>query len=195
MTTEPETNASTTAEPSTADSAATAGSFQPEAYTTVTAWITTEDTGALLDFITAAFDGVELGRVAVENGAIGHAEIKVGDTVLLAFDRSPDWPPMPSLLRIWVADPDATVAKATAAGARILTELSDSAWGDRGGRVIDPFGNIWWVMSHVEDVPEAEMWQRMSDPKYAASMENAQQTFDAEMTGRKGRASRPTAPA
>jgi len=62
----------------------------PAGYTAVAPWLVTNDTGALLDFITVAFDGVELSRVQVEDGSIGHAEIRVGDTVVLAFDRRPD---------------------------------------------------------------------------------------------------------
>ncbi|GHJ93342.1 hypothetical protein SNE510_28610 [Streptomyces sp. NE5-10] len=67
----------------------------PEGYTSVAPWVVTDDTGALLDFVTAAFGGVELGRVAVEDGTIGHGEIRVGDTVVLAFDRRPDRPATP----------------------------------------------------------------------------------------------------
>lgn len=173
----------------------TTASFQPEGYTTVTAWIVTDDTAKLLEFITEVFDGVEVDRTPTEDGAIGHAEIKVGDTMLLAFDRRLDWPELPSLLRIWVADPDAAVEKAVKAGARVVTELSNAAWGDRGARIRDPFGNIWWIMSRIEEVPEEEVWTRMSAPGYAEQMENAQKTFDAELTGRTGRSSRPVTPA
>ena len=95
----------------------------PEGYTSVAPWVVTDDTGALLDFITAVFDGVELARVAVEDGTIGHGEIRVGDTVVLAFDRRPDWPVMPSLLRVYVPDADAAMAAAVAHGARIVTEV------------------------------------------------------------------------
>lgn len=70
--------------------------FAPEGYTSVAPWVVTDDTGALLDFITAAFDGEEIARVAVADGSIGHGEIRVGDTVVLAFDRRPDWPATPS---------------------------------------------------------------------------------------------------
>ncbi|MEV0504009.1 VOC family protein, partial [Streptomyces spectabilis] len=80
-------------------------------------------------------------------------------------------------------------------GARVVTEVSDSAWGDRGGRVRDPFGNIWWVVSRQEDVAPDEAWQRMSEPKYAESMRVAQQTLDAELSGREqGLASAPLRP-
>ncbi|MFE5804859.1 VOC family protein [Streptomyces sp. NPDC056491] len=169
--------------------------FAPEGYTSVAPWVVTDDTGALLDFITAAFDGEEIARVEVEDGSIGHGEIRVGDTVVLAFDRRPDWPVMPAMLRVYVPDADAAMVAAVAHGARVVTEAVDSAWGDRGGRVRDPFGNIWWVTSRVEEVAPDEAWRRMAEPKYAASMRTAQQTLDAELGGRAtGVASTPQRP-
>lgn len=168
-------------------------SSTPAGYTTVAAWVVTEDTGALLDFITQVLHGEEMARVTTEDGSIGHGAIRVGDTVVLAFDRRPEWPVMPSLLRVWVPDSDETFAKAVAAGATVVTELSDSAFGQRGGRIKDPFGNIWWVVSHVEDVPEDVMWQRLQEPAYADQMRIAQETLDAELSGRtQRRSSAPT---
>lgn len=164
----------------------------PAGYTSVAPWVTTEDTGAFLDFVTSAFEGEELGRVSTESGAVGHAEIKIGDTVVLAFDRDPAWPVMPSLLRVWVSDADAAFERAIAAGGQVVTEIAENAFGQRGGRIKDPFGNIWWVMAHVEDVPEDVMWARLQQPVYAEQMRIAQETFDAEMTGRaEGRSSAP----
>ncbi|MFG2332374.1 VOC family protein [Streptomyces sp. NPDC048604] len=168
----------------------------PEGYTSVAPWVVTDDTGALLDFVTAAFGGEELVRVPVEDGSIGHGEIRVGDTVVLAFDRRPDWPRMPSLLRVYVPDADAAVAAAVAHGATVVTEVADSAWGDRGGRVRDPFGNIWWVTARTEDVDPDVAWKRLSEPVYAESMRVAQETLDAELGGRRqGIASPPRRPA
>jgi len=167
----------------------------PEGYTSVAPWVVTDDTGALLDFVTAAFGGVELARVAVEDGTIGHGEIRVGDTVVLAFDRRPDWPATPSLLRVYVPDADAATAAAVLHGAEVITEVADSAWGDRGGRVRDPFGNIWWVTSRVEDVAPDVAWERMSEPKYAEAMRTAQETLDIALSGRSsGVASAPLGP-
>ena len=169
--------------------------YRPAGYTVVAPWVVTEDTGALLDFITVAFGGEELARVQVEDGSIGHAEIRVGETVVLAFDRRPEWPAMPSLLRVWVPDADAAMAAAVDAGARTVTPASDSAFGQRGGRIRDPFGNIWWVVSQVETPTEEDMWSRFSQPAYAESMRIAQATLDAELTGSTtGRASAPVAP-
>ncbi|MFJ2754330.1 VOC family protein [Nocardioides sp. NPDC087217] len=164
----------------------------PAGYTTVAPWVVSDDTGALLDFITEVFDGEEIGRVATEDGSIGHGEIRIGDTVVLAFDRRPEWPVMPSLLRVWVADPDASFARAVERGATVVTEISDNAFGQRGGRIKDPFGNIWWVVRHVEDVPEDVIWQRLQDPVHAEQMRVAQMTLDAELSGRaQGRSSAP----
>ncbi|MGW8761163.1 VOC family protein [Streptomyces sp. NPDC055815] len=167
----------------------------PQGYTTVAPWVVTDDTGAFLDFVTRAFGGEELARVATEDGAIGHGEIRVGNTVVLAFDRRADWPVLPSLLRVYVADADEAFARAAAAGAHVVTPLADDAFGQRGGRVRDPFGNIWWVSSLVEEVPEDEMWRRLKDPVYAETMRVAQETLDAELSGRdQGRSSAPVGP-
>lgn len=156
----------------------------PAGYTTVAPWIVTSDTGRLLEFITAAFDGSELARVPLEDGTIGHAEIRVGDTILLAFDRRDGWPEMPSLLRVFVADADETTDRAVAAGARVVTAPRTHAFGQRGGRVRDPFGNIWWISSVVEDVSREEGMRRLSEPDYADAMSDAQETLDRELSGR-----------
>jgi PhnB protein len=166
----------------------------PAGYTTVAPWIVTTDAGQLLDFITAAFEGTELARVPLEDGSIGHAEIRVGDTVLLAFDRRSGWPETPSLLRVYVTDADATMARAVAAGARVVTPPSTHAFGQRVGRVRDPFGNIWWISAVVEDPTAEEGARRLAEPRYARAMQEAQETLDSELSGRdQGVASRPVA--
>jgi uncharacterized glyoxalase superfamily protein PhnB len=156
----------------------------PAGYTSVAPWIVTPDTGQLLDFITAVFDGAELARVPLEDGTIGHAEIRVGDTILLAFDRRPDWPAMPSLLRVFVADADDAMQRAVTAGARVVTAAATHAFGQRGGRVRDPFGNIWWISAVVEDVAPEEGMRRLAEPEYAEAMRDAQETLDRELGGR-----------
>jgi PhnB protein len=164
----------------------------PSGYTTVAPWIVTRDTGRLLDFITAVFDGEELARVPLEDGSIGHAEIRVGDTVLLAFDQRPGWPDTPALLRVFVEDADAAVSRAVAAGARVVTEPATHAFGQRTGRVRDPFGNVWWISAVVEDVAYDEVMRRLSEPAYAEAMRDAQETLDRELGGRDDAAASPT---
>ncbi|MFJ4950465.1 VOC family protein [Streptomyces sp. NPDC088760] len=164
----------------------------PAGYTTVAPWVVTDDTGAFLDFVSRVFGGEELARVPTEDGLIGHGEIRVGDTVVLAFDRHADWPTMPSLLRVFVADADQAFSEAVAAGSHVVTPLASDAFGQRGGRVKDPFGTIWWVVSRVEEVTEDEMWKRLQEPVYAEVMRVAQETLDAELSGRDhGRSSAP----
>ncbi|MDR2988596.1 MAG: VOC family protein [Nocardiopsaceae bacterium] len=153
----------------------------PAGYATVQPWLVTRDTGRLLDFIAAAFGGQELARIPTEDGGIGHAEIRVGTSILLAFDSQPDWPDTPSMLRVFVDDAEAVFDRAVSAGARVVTPLDDAAWGDRGGRIRDPLGNVWWVVQHVEDVAPDEIAARMQDPKYSEAMARAQSTLDAEL--------------
>jgi len=164
----------------------------PAGYTTVAPWVVTDDTGRLIDFVTAAFEGVELGRVPLADGTIGHAEIRIGNTVLLAFDRRPEWPHLPSLLRVFVPDADAATARALAHGATVVTENATHAFGMRGGRVRDPFGNIWWISAVVEPGDPAEGMRRLAEPVYAEAMAVAQETLDRELSGGRTRAaSRP----
>lgn len=164
----------------------------PPGYTTVAPWLVSRDTGRLLEFITAVFDGAELARVPLEDGSIGHAEIRVGDTILLAFDRREGWPETPSLLRVFVEDADATVERATMAGARVVTAPRTHAFGQRVGRVRDPFGNIWWISSIAEEVTPNEGIRRLSEPEFADAMSDAQETLDRELSGgAHGTASRP----
>jgi len=111
-----------------------------------------------------------MGRVADEHGAIGHAEFRIGDSVVLAFDAKPDWPNTPAFLRVYVPDGDATFARAIRAGAAAVTEMTHLCWGDRVGRVRDPLGNLWWIQARVEEVDEAEMTRRMGDPVWLERM-------------------------
>lgn len=164
----------------------------PEGRTTVEPWVVTDDTGAFPDFVTRAFGGEARGRVRTEDGSIGHGEIRVGDTVVSAFDRRPDRPALPSLPTVFVADADQACARAVAVGGRVVTPVADDAFGQRRGRVKDPFGTIWRVTSHVEDLSEDERGRRLRDPVYAEGMRVAQETLDAEFSGRRpGRASAP----
>jgi uncharacterized glyoxalase superfamily protein PhnB len=158
-------------------------SHAPAGYTSVAPWIVTPDTARLLEFITTAFGGEELARIPLEDGSIGHAEIRVGDTVVLAFDQRPDWPSLPSLVRVFVADADETITRAVAAGAEVVTKPLTQAWGQRVGRVRDPFGNIWWVCAVVEEVSPAEMLHRLGEPQYGHAMREAQETLDRELGG------------
>lgn len=107
----------------------------PRGCTTIAPWVVTDGTGGFLDFVPQVFGGEELSRAATEDGLIGHAEIRVGDTMVMAFDRHADWPAVPSLLNVFVADVDKTFSQALEAGGRLVTSPADDAFGQRGGRV------------------------------------------------------------
>jgi PhnB protein len=142
----------------------------PEGYFTVTPWIVSRDTARLLDFVARAFGAEELGRVVLDHGAIGHAEFRIGDSIVMAFDARPEWPDTPALLRLYVEGGDAVHRQAVDAGATSVTEMTELAFGDRVGRVRDPLGNLWWIQSRIEDLDPEEMARRASQPQYVDAM-------------------------
>lgn len=142
----------------------------PSGYTTVTPWIIGRDTAGLIAWLERVFDAQELARVELPGGAIGHAEVRIGDAIVMAFDARPEWPPTPAFLRVYVDDGDATHRRAVAAGARSVTEMTTMFWGDRVGRVRDPFGNLWWLQTHLEDVDAEEAARRAALPEYVEAM-------------------------
>jgi PhnB protein len=148
----------------------------PEGYGTVTPWVVTNDTRSLLEFMKQAFDAEELGRVEVEGGAIGHAEARIGDSIIMMFD-SPFPVATPGLLRLYVEDGAAVFARAVEAGATVVTQLTDLAWGDRVGRVRDPLGNLWWIQERVEEPTPEELARRFQDPKFTQAMHYLQSTL------------------
>jgi PhnB protein len=145
----------------------------PEGYQTVTPFVIVKGAAELIDYLVAAFDAVELGRVG-EPGSIGHAEVRIGDSVVMMFDSKPGWPATPAFLRLYVADCDATYEQALRAGGTSVTKPTDMLWGDRACRVRDPLGNLWWIMTHVEDVSPDEEARRWSDPGWLEKLAYAQ---------------------
>ncbi|MGI5165776.1 VOC family protein [Spirillospora sp. CA-253888] len=146
----------------------------PAGYTTVTPWIIGRDTAGLMDYLAEAFDAEDLGRVANADGTIGHAEMRIGDAVVLMFDARPEWPETPAFLRLYVPDAEEAHRRAVAAGGTSVTEVTHLAFGDKVGRVRDPFGNLWWLQTRVEEVSEEEFMARMSDPGFTKAMEYVQ---------------------
>jgi PhnB protein len=120
--------------------------------------------------MTEAFDGVEIGRVG-EEGAIGHAEVRIGDSVVMTFDSREGWPETPAFLRIYVDDCDATCQQALKSGATLVTPPTNMPWGDRVARVRDPLGDLWWVMTRMEEVSEEEIGRRFGEKEYVDAMQ------------------------
>ncbi len=146
----------------------------PEGYHTVTPWIISRDSARLIEFLTAAFGGDEIARVYNEDGSFGHAEVRIGDSVVMPFDAKPDWPDTPAFLRLYVEDGDAVYRRALAAGATPVTEMTNMPWGDRVGRVRDPLGNLWWIQTRIEEVSPEELARRWGEQRFVEAMRYVQ---------------------
>jgi PhnB protein len=142
----------------------------PGGYHTVTPWIISRDIAGVIEFAKRAFGAEELARVVDENGVIGHAEFRIGDSIVMGFDARPEWPDTPAFLRLYVEDADAVHRQALEAGATSVTEVTHLFWGDRVGRVRDPFGNLWWIQSRVEEVAPEEMQRRAGEQEWIERM-------------------------
>jgi PhnB protein len=154
----------------------------PPGYGTVTPWIISPDTARLIEFTKAAFGAQELARVPGPDGkSIGHAEVRIGDSVVMMFDARDGWPRTPAFMRVYVADASAAYQQALAAGATPVTEVTPLFFGDRVGRIRDPLGNVWWIQSHDEDVDPAEMARRPQDPAAAQALRYVETSLDTAM--------------
>lgn len=153
----------------------------PKDYGSVTPFIITHDAAALLEFMKHAFGAKERTRVPNEDGTIGHAEVLLGDAIIMTFDAKSDWRPTPAFIMLYVDDCDAVHQAALRVGATEVTPLSDNAWGDRSSRIRDPLGNIWWIQTRKENVSEEEMLRRMHEEKYIENARIAADTLDKAM--------------
>lgn len=158
----------------------------PQGHGTVTPWLISRDTARLIAFAEDAFGARELARVPGPDGRIGHAEVRIGDSVVMMFDSAEDWPDTPGFLRLYVADADAVYERALAAGATPVTPVTALFFGDRVGRVRDPLGNIWWIQAHVEDVDPGELMRRPQDPAAMDALRFVETSLDAAMRAQRG---------
>ena len=143
----------------------------PQGFHSVTPYLTLNDTARAIDFYKRAFGAEELMRMDGPGGKIAHAEIKVGDSIIMLGDempgaacQSPQTVGSTTVgVLIYVKDADAVFKQAVSAGAQVQEPMADMFWGDRYGRLKDPFGHSWSVATHKEDVSPAEMHQRMQE--------------------------------
>jgi PhnB protein len=143
----------------------------PTGYHTVTPYLTLSDTARAIDFYKRAFGAQEIMRMEGPNGKIGHAEIKIGDSPIMLADEMPGGGARsPQSLTgttagifLYVDDVDKVFKQAVSAGATAEAQPTDMFWGDRYGKLRDPFGHSWSVATHKEDVAPAEMSKRMKE--------------------------------
>ena len=114
-------------------------------------------------FLKDAFGATETERAARPDGTVMHAEVKIGDSMVMLTDGGGDRKPMPTVLYLYVTDADAMYKRALAAGAASVMEPVTQFYGDRHGGVRDPSGNVWWIATHVEDVSPEELAKRAEE--------------------------------
>jgi PhnB protein len=134
---------------------------KPDAYHSITPYLIVAGAARLIEFAKAAFGAQETERLAAPEGRIGHAELRIGDSLVMLADAHGGRQPMPCMLHLYVEDADTTYQRALDAGAISLEPPADKFYGDRGGLVQDPCGNLWWIATHIEDVPPEELRRRV----------------------------------
>jgi PhnB protein len=140
----------------------------PEGYPTATPYLTVKNAASAIDFYKRAFGATETMRMEDPTGKVGHAEIKIGNSPIMLSDEYPEMGARspesiggsPVMIHLYVEDVDTLASQAVAAGATVVTPVADQFYGDRGGKLADPFGHIWWIATHKEDVAPDEMRKR-----------------------------------
>ena len=142
----------------------------PESSSTVIPMLVCQHVAAQLDFCKATFGAVELGRRPGPDGSVAHALLKISGAMIII---EAEWPTLasrapqpdgssPVLIFVYVEDVDATMARAVAAGAKILLPVKNQFWGDRTGRIVDPSGHVWTISTRIEETSTAEREERWS---------------------------------
>jgi PhnB protein len=144
----------------------------PDGYHSVTPYLSVRNATEAIAFYKKAFGAVELYRIDMPGGKVGHAELQIGDSRVMLADEFPDMPDAVTSspralggtsfgLNLYLPGVDAAFKKAVEAGAKVKRPVEDKFYGDRSGTIEDPFGHIWTLSTHVEDVPPDEMKRRM----------------------------------
>jgi PhnB protein len=140
----------------------------PEGYHTLTAYLAVDDATAAIDFYKKAFGAKERVRMDAPGGKVGHAELEIGDSLVMLSDPFPQSHSKPPTelggtsagIFMYSEDVDAAIQKAVDAGATVEMAVEDMFWGDRFGSVLDPYGHIWSIATHVEDLSPEEIAER-----------------------------------
>ena len=124
-------------------------SYKPEGYNTVSPYLVVNGAEGTIAFLTAVFDAQEIRRFPSESGGIMHAEVRIGDSVIMLADGVDQWPAFPAHVHIYVPDVDATYQRALEAGATAVQEPQQKEDEDRRGGVLGPGGTTWWIATKV----------------------------------------------
>jgi len=148
-------------------------SYIPEGYNAVIPALAFKGADAAIKWYVNVFGAKEKMRFDNPDGTIAHAEITIGDNVIMLAEENPEYNSSPKTLKgnsvnlcIYLPDVDAVVKKATANGAKLLMPVEDQFYGDRSGRIEDPFGYRWIIATHIKDVSEEEMKKAMREMQH-----------------------------
>ena len=162
----------------------------PDHYTTVTPWIISPSSVKLIEFLKSAFDAEEIlhSRITNEEGVIIHVVVKIGDALMMLFDSRAGWPQTPSFLNLYVEDVEAVCQKSIKLGAKSVTDVTSLWFGEKVCRIIDPFGNLWWINERIEEVdfsnPE-EIRRLSSTPEAIQGITYIQTSLDEALKAQK----------
>jgi PhnB protein len=141
----------------------------PDNYPPASPMLAIRDAAAAMEFYKRAFGAVEVMRMADSDGKVVHGEIRIGQALVMLAEENPDYNRSPQtlggtsvILNVYVANVDEMFAAATAAGAKVVFPLADQFYGDRSGRLEDPFGHMWIFSTRIEDVSHEEMQRRFA---------------------------------
>ena len=140
----------------------------PDGYHSVTPYLCTKGAAHAIEFYKRAFSAVERMRITQPDGRVGHAELQIGDSIIMLADEFPEMEARspqslggsPVSIHLYVEDADGVFKQAVAAGAKIKRPIADQFYGDRLGGIEDPFGHTWWISTHKEDLSSDEIAQR-----------------------------------
>ncbi len=152
-----------------------AKSYMPPGFQAVVPYFHVRGAARFLDFVKAAFDAEETYRGLTPDGKIMHASAKIGGAVIEASDTTQQWGAMACAIHLYVPDTDATYRRALDAGATSLYEPADMFYGERSAGVTDPFGNKWYIATHMEDLSDTEMEQRQKEHMNKQAQQSQQQ--------------------
>jgi PhnB protein len=146
-------------------------SHTPAGYHTATPYLIVKGAADAIEFYKKVFGATEVVRMAMPDGSIAHAEVKIGDSLIMLGEENPQWGAKsprtlggtPVGLCLYFPDVDAKFDGAVAAGATVERPVQDQFYGDRSGTVTDPFGHKWTIATHIEDVTPEEMKRRMAE--------------------------------
>ena len=136
-------------------------------FTSVTPWIVSSSTSKMIDFLITAFGAEEIphSRIVSGEGVVIHAVVKIGTAMVMLFDSRESWSPTPSLLNMYVEDVEKVYRASLKLGAISVTDITTLYFGEKVCRILDPFGNIWWLNQRIEDIEPAEIKRRAATPE------------------------------